>query len=77
MAIRCKTEMPTKKLEIDLTGPEGNAFVLMGYAQRWGRQLGYSDHRIKCIIDEMKLTNYEGLVYTFDREFGHFVTIWR
>ena len=39
-------------MEIDLTGPEGNAFVLIGYAQTWGRQLGYSEHRIKCIIDE-------------------------
>ena len=64
-------------MEIDLTGPEGNAFVLMGYARTWGRQLGYSEHRIKCLIDEMKLTTYEGLLHTFDREFGHFVTLWR
>ena len=74
--IKCKTEMPPKKLEIDLTGPEGNAFVLMSYAKRWGRQLGYSEHRIKCIIDEMKLTTYDGLIHTFDREFGLFVTLW-
>ena len=59
--------MPPKKLEIDLSGPEGNAFVLMDYAQQWGRQLGYSEHKIKCIIDEMKLTTYEGLLHTFDR----------
>ena len=75
--IRCRSKKPQQKLEIDLTGPEGNAFVLLGYAQRWGRQLGYSEHRIKCITDEMKLTNYEGLLHTFDREFGDFVTIWR
>ena len=75
--IRSRSEMPSKKLEIDLTGPEGNAFVLMGYAQSWGRQLGYSEHRIKCIIDEMKLTTYEGLLHTFDREFGSFVALWR
>ena len=75
--IRCKSEKPQQKIEIDLTGPEGNAFVLMNYATKWGRQLGYSEHKIKCIIDEMKLTNYEGLLYTFDREFGSFVTLWR
>jgi predicted Zn-dependent protease len=75
--IRNREEKPPQKIEIDLTGPEGNAFFLMSYAQKWGRQLGYSEHRIKCIIDEMKLTNYEGLIHTFDREFGHFVTIWR
>ena len=77
MTIRCKSEKPQQKMEIDLTGPEGNACILMGYARTWGRQLGYSDHRIKCIIDEMKLTNYEGLLHTFDREFGAFVTMWR
>jgi hypothetical protein len=75
--IRSKAERPPQKLEIDLTGPEGNAYVLMAYADRWGRQLGYSSHRIKSIIDEMKLTSYEGLLYTFDREFGSFVTLWR
>ena len=77
MTIRCKSEMPHKKLEIDLTGPEGNAHVLMSYARKWGRQIGYSEHKIKCIIDEMMLTNYEGLLYTFDREFGDYVTLWR
>ena len=75
--IRCKSEKPKQKMEIALTGPEGNAYILMGYARTWGRQLGYSEHRIKCIIDEMKLTNYEGLLHTFDREFGSFVTMWR
>lgn len=77
MVIRSKLDKPQRQLEIDLSGPEGNAFVLMGYAKRWGRQLGYSEHRIKCIIDEMKLTNYEGLLHTFEREFGHLVTMWR
>ena len=75
--IRNKAEKLATKLEIDLTGPEGNAFVLMGYAQRWGRQLGYSNHKIKCIVDEMKLTTYEGLLHTLDREFGQYVTFWR
>ncbi len=77
MTIRCKSEKPQQKIEIDLTGPEGNAFILMNYARRWSRQLGYSEHRIKCLIDEMKLTTYEGLLHTFDREFGDFVTLWR
>lgn len=75
--IRSKAEKPQQKLEIDLTGPEGNAHILMAYARRWGRQMAYSEHRIKNIIDEMRLTDYEGLLYTFDREFGSFVTLWR
>ena len=35
--IRKKQE--NKEIVIDLTGPEGNAFVLIGYAQRFARQL--------------------------------------
>ena len=77
MTIRSKSEMPLRGIEIDLTGPEGNAFILLRYAQSFGRQLRYSEHRIKCILDEMRLSTYEGLIYTFDREFGSFVTLWR
>ena len=77
MAIKSKSEMKPRKIEIDLTGPEGNAFVLLGYAERFSRQLGHSKFKTKCILDEMRLTDYEGLLYTFDREFGHFVTLYR
>ena len=75
--IKSKSEMPNRGIEIDLSGPEGNAFVLLGYAQRWCRELGYDDFRTKCILEEMKLTDYEGLLHTFDREFGGFVTMYR
>ncbi len=76
MAIKSKKEKPGG-IEIDLTGPEGNAYVLLAYAQRFCRQLGYDKFRTDCILEEMKLTDYEGLLYTFDREFGSFVTLWR
>ena len=77
MAIRRKSERQHQKLEIDLTGPDGNAFVLLGYARTFAKQLGYDEDRIERIIEEMTLTDYEGLLYTFDREFGDFVTLWR
>ena len=72
--IKSKSEMPDRGIEIDLSGPEGNAFVLLGYAQRWCRELGYDDFRTKCILEEMKLTDYEGLLHTFDREFAHAIS---
>ncbi len=75
--IKSKAEKHSSKIEIDLTGPEGNAFVLLGYARRFCKQLGYDSFKTECIIEEMMLTDYEGLVYTFDREFGTFVTLWR
>ncbi len=77
MAIKSKAEQSPRGIEIDLTGPEGNAYVLLGYARKFGEQLGYTDERIERITEEMTLTDYEGLVYTFDREFGTFVTLWR
>ena len=77
MAIKKKSEMPRREIEIDLTGPEGNAYVLLAYARRFGKMLGYDHDHIERITDEMTLTDYEGLVYTFNREFGSFVTLWR
>ena len=77
MAIRRKEERQPKPIEIDLTGPEGNAFVLLGYARSLCKQLGYDKFRTECIIEEMMLTDYEGLLHTFDREFGMLVTMWR
>ena len=77
MTIKNKADRPPQKIEIDLTGPEGNAYALMAYAKKFAKQLGYDDFKIQCIIEEMKLTDYEGLLHTFDREFGSFVILWR
>ena len=59
---------------IDLTGPDGNAFALMGYATRFAKQLKFDD---KKIIDEMTQGDYEHLLETFDKYFGDFVIIER
>lgn len=77
MAIKSKSEMPHRGIEIDLTGPEGNAHVLCAYARELGKMMGYDEFKIQCILEEMMLTDYEGLLHTFDREFGAFVTLWR
>ena len=62
---------------LDLTGPDGNAFALMGHAMNFGKQLGYSKLAIDGIIEEMKLSDYEHLVQTFDKYFGQFVILER
>jgi len=59
---------------IDLTGPDGNAFALMGYAQNFARQLGKDS---KPIIEEMMSGDYEHLLQVFDRHFGDFVILER
>ena len=77
--IKSKALKPTgpTPIEIDLTGPDGNAYYLLGLANHLSRQLGHSDFRRKCIQDEMMLSDYEMLLETFDREFGTLVTLWR
>ena len=65
------------EIVIDLTGPNGNAFVLLGYARRFGKQLGWTQQRIDKVQEWMKSGDYEHLVTVFDREFGSFVTLER
>jgi hypothetical protein len=66
-----------EKIEIDLNGPQGNAFALLATARSLGRQLGYSERKIVAIQKVMRLTNYEGLIHTFDHEFSDYVILWR
>jgi hypothetical protein len=61
-------------IEIDLTGPDGKAFVLIGKAGSLARQLGLDS---KVIQSEMMKGDYEHLVNTFDKHFGNFVTLYR
>lgn len=77
MAIKSLNTRASHKIEIDITGPDGNAHVLLATARRLGRRLGYDQRRIDLIIDEMQLADYECLLHTFDREFGHIVDLYR
>lgn len=61
-------------LVLDLTGPDGNAFALMGYAQNFCKQLGWD---AKPILEAMKSGDYENLVQVFDDKFGSFVILER
>lgn len=64
----------TGKIIIDLDGPEGNAFHLMGYAQRFANQLKI-DHT--PIVNDMMSGDYEHLLEVFDKHFGKFVILER
>ena len=61
-------------IEIDLTGPQGNVFFLIGTAKNLAKQLGLDG---KAIQAEMMKGDYENLVSVFDKHFGHFVTLYR
>ena len=62
----------TKGIEIDLTGPQGNAFFLLGTAKKLARELGLNGNEI---LNEMKSGDYDNLVKVFDKNFGSFVTL--
>jgi len=65
------------KIEIDLIGPQGNAFALMGYAKNLARQLEYSEDKVAEMIKDMKSSNYEHLIQIFDDNFGDYVDLCR
>ena len=62
------------RIEIDLTGPDGNAFVVLGYATRYAKQLGLDG---KAITTEMMEGDYENLIQVFDKYFGEYVDLLR
>lgn len=63
-----------EKIVIDLTGPDGNPFVLLGTAKKLAKQL---DIESKPILDEMMSGDYEKLISTFDKHFGFYVDLER
>tara|TARA_R110002012_G_scaffold314715_1_gene527693 strand:+ start:377 stop:592 length:216 start_codon:yes stop_codon:yes gene_type:complete len=69
-----REKQPQKEIIIDLTGPDGNAFALMGYARRFAKQLGLDE---KKILKEMQSSDYENLLEVFDENFGSFVILER
>ena len=74
MAIKSKEEMAPRGIEIDLTGPQGNAMWLAGYAVKLAKQLDLDG---KAIRKDMMSGDYEHLLEVFEREFGSFVTLYR
>jgi hypothetical protein len=74
--IKPKDEM-NLDVEIDLTGPDGNAFVLMGYAKNWARELEYEKEEIDAMIADMKSSDYEHLLSVLEQHFGEYVTFYR
>ena len=75
MAILTKDKF--RKRVIDLNGPVGNAFCLLGTAMILCKQIGISVERTDEIINEMKSDGYEHLIQTFDKYFGKLVDLER
>ena len=72
--IRKKVINKNRPVIIDTTGPDGNAFVLLGYARSYAKQLGLDGD---AIIKDMMSDDYEHLLQVFDKHFGSFVILER
>ena len=73
--IRKKKDLsPKTPMIIDLTGPDGNAFALLGFAKNFSKQLNLDWDAIR---EEMTKGDYEELLKVFDRYFGSFVILER
>ena len=64
--------MSSHSRTIDLSGPQGNAFYLLGTAQTWGKKLGLDTD---AILADMKSGDYEHLLEVFEEHFGMVVTL--
>ena len=63
-----------RKPIIDLNGPEGNAFYLLGLARKLCKQL---DLDINEVYGEMTTGSYEELITAFDKHFGSIIDLER
>jgi len=70
------TKQPKKQV-IDLTGPQGNAFYLLGTAMNLCKQLDFSELATQGILEDMKLGDYEHLITRFDYHFGDVIDLER
>ncbi len=62
------------KIEIDLSGPEGNAFVLIGYAAKWAEQMGLDADKIQL---EMMSGDYDNLLNVLEKYFGDHIILYK
>lgn len=71
-------EKTISKPVIDLTGPEGNAFYLMGIAMKYAKELlHFSKEETDDLLNKMKSSDYENLIKVFDEHFGDYIDLER
>ena len=63
------------KVEVNLNGPDGNAFALMRKAKYLGGKLDLSKDEIDNIVKEMMSGDYDNLVEVFITNFGQLVRL--
>ena len=70
MAIIDGNKLPPRKMQLDLSGPEGNAFVILGTCRKLANQLGIDWEPIQ---KKAMSGDYENLLKIMDHHFGHYI----
>ncbi|GAG25370.1 unnamed protein product [marine sediment metagenome] len=60
---------------INLSGPSGNAFALMGIAKNTAKQLGWESSAIDKLIKDMMSGDYEHLIDIFETNFSELIEL--
>jgi hypothetical protein len=76
MTIRIRIKSIDDRPVIDLSGPQGNAFYLLGLVKKTFRRAGDTELGNQ-ICDEMTKGDYKHLVETFDLYLGNYFDIVR
>ena len=76
-----KREKKVRQVEIDLTGPDGNAYALMATAKQLcdllNERRGAKYFDIKEIQADMMSGDYEHLLSVMEKNFGHMIIMYR
>lgn len=62
------------RIEINLDGPEGNAFALLAYANRLALRLGLDAKEVQARMTE---SDYDNLVAVFEEYFSDVAVLYR
>ena len=67
-------EEKPQRIEIDLTGPNGNVFYLIASGGRLCKQLNLNS---EMFYRQMTSGNYENAINVFEEYFGDYVTLYK
>lgn len=71
------TKVQSGKIELDLTGPNGNAFIVVGTIAKLMRKLKFHPDQITAVTKEMMSKDYEHLIATAEKHFGQYINFCR
>jgi len=78
MANTLKRTYGTGPIAIDLSGPQGNVYAIMGQARTTARELEWTEEMVKALMDEMMAKKkYVEVLEIFETKFGYMFTLYR